>query len=89
MFQLAREQARISVGFFTIQGYDLLKEVLDDVRVSIMVGFDEESKESVTQKLLDELLQSLQSWHVNCRAAVATVVKKLQSNELCVLDARA
>jgi hypothetical protein len=80
---------RISTGFFSIPGYDLLRQHLKDTKLLILVGYDERSKEQLAQKLLDELLSDLSMWQADRRETVLAVVQKLQANELTVMDARA
>jgi hypothetical protein len=62
---------RIATGFFTIEGYDLIREHLADKRVYLMVGFDEMSRERLREKLIEDVMFHLSAWDgPNRRTAV-------------------
>jgi hypothetical protein len=83
----ARELIRIATGFFTIQGYDLIRSHLVSKRVKLMVGYDEASKERLREKLIDDIMVHLRLWDVaNRRDAVLDLVGKLQRGELEIIE---
>ena len=83
----AQEHIRIATGFFTVQGYDLLRSVLWGKRVYILVGYDETSKERLKQKLIDDIMAHLSRWDApNRREAVEDLVVKLENGELRLVE---
>ena len=62
VFQAGQKTVRIATGFFTVEGYDLIREHLADKRVYLMVGFDEMSKERLREKLIDDIMFHLSTW---------------------------
>lgn len=78
---------RIATGFFTVEGYDLIREHLADKRVYLMVGFDELSKERLREKLIDDIMLHLSTWDgPNRRMAVLALVAQLQKRRLFVVE---
>lgn len=78
---------RIATGFFTIQGYDLIRPQLISKTVNILVGFDESSRERLKQKLIDDIMTHLSRWDANNRRlAVQNLVDKLERGELKVIE---
>ena len=60
-FDQARRLARIATGFFTVQGFDLVRQVLAGKQVQLLVGFDEKSKERLRQELIEGIIAHLAS----------------------------
>lgn len=85
----ARQLVRVATGFFTVQGYDLIRQFLIGKRVQILVGFDETSKERLREKLIDDIMLHLSLWDApNRREAVLDLVGKLQRGELQIIELR-
>lgn len=87
--QLAKavKEIRIATGFFTIQGYDLLRKALDKKHVSILVGFDENSAERLKAKMVEDIMAHLARWDVqDRREAVLDLVSKIQAGALRIVE---
>lgn len=86
---LAQSQrlVRIATGFFTVQGYNLIRKHLLGKEVNILVGYDELSRERLKQKLIDDILLHLSRWEEpNRREAVADLIGKLERGELQIIE---
>lgn len=78
---------RIATGFFTVEGYDLIREHLANKRVYLMVGFDEMSKERLREKLIEDIMFHLSTWDgPNRRMAVLALVEQLQKRRFFVVE---
>lgn len=87
--QAARLAIRIATGYFTIQGYDLIRNPLENKRVYILVGYDEASRERLRDAVIENLIAHLRRWDVdNRRDAVRALVAKLQRRELEIVERR-
>ncbi len=83
----ANNLVRIATGFFTVQGYDLIRSHLTGKHVQIMVGYDETSKERLRDKLIDDIMLHLSTWDgPNRREAVLALVEQLQQGRLQVVE---
>jgi len=87
-FIIAKSLIRVSTGFFSIQGYSLLKGFITDKRFYILVGYDERSKRDLKIALIDEIMDDLSRWHENRRETVLNLVQKLEKDEFRMIDAR-
>ncbi|NCC34417.1 MAG: hypothetical protein EOM24_20745, partial [Chloroflexia bacterium] len=87
-FAGTRHLVRISTGFFSIQGYNLLRPYLEGKRVHIMVGYDERSRQDLHKALLDEIMDDLSRWHEARRSAVAMLVAALRAGDVRIIEAR-
>jgi superfamily II DNA or RNA helicase len=78
---------RIATGFFTVQGYDLLRSALLGKQVMILVGFDETSAERLKDKMVEDIMAHLARWDTeNRRDAVLDLVRKMQDGELRIVE---
>lgn len=78
---------RIATGFFTVQGYSLIRHYLKEKQVRIMVGYDEIGQERLREHLIDAIMRHLSQWDaLNRREAVQNLVRKLQSGQLQVVE---
>ena len=78
---------RVSSGFFTVEGYDLLRAYLQGKKVQILVGYDETSHKRLKEHLVDEIMDHLASWSiVNRREAVLDLVAKLQRGDFQLVE---
>jgi superfamily II DNA or RNA helicase len=85
----ARQLIRIATGFFTVEGYELIRSYLVGKHVHLLVGFDETSKERLRQKLIDDVLFHLSRWDAqNRRAAVEDLVQKLRNGEFILVESQ-
>lgn len=86
-FQQGKKLFRIATGFFTISGFDLLKEELRNGRVELLVGFDEATRERVKESLIADIMYHLRTWEgVNRRGAVLALVDKLKKRRFRLLE---
>ena len=77
----ATQIVRIATGFFTVEGYNLLREVLKGKQVRLMVGYDEQSRDRLREKLIEDVMRHLNVWSgINRREAVVALVEALQKN---------
>ncbi|MCB0028449.1 MAG: hypothetical protein KDE28_11115, partial [Anaerolineales bacterium] len=56
LLRQAERRVRIATGYFTIQGYDLLRDPLAEKQVFLMVGYDDPGKERLRERLIDEIM---------------------------------
>lgn len=78
---------RVSSGFFTVEGYDLIRAYLQQKKVQILVGYDETSHKRLKQHLVDDIMEHLASWSIdNRREAVIDLVAKLQRGEFQLVE---
>ncbi len=83
----ARQQVRIATGYFTVQGYNLIRHPLENKRVYILVGFDEASQERLRQAMIENLEAHLRRWDIdNRRQAVEALIRKLRAGELSISE---
>lgn len=83
----ATKEIRIATGFFTVQGYDLLRGAWDGKHILILVGFDENSAERLKAKLIEDIMAHLARWDVqDRREAVLDLVRKLQAGALQIVE---
>lgn len=81
------KQLQIATGFFTIQGYDLIRPYLSNINVQLMVGFDETSRERLRELLIAEIMLYISRWDAkNRREAVLDLVKRLQNNSFQIIE---
>lgn len=78
---------QIATGFFSVQGYDLVKEALQGKHVQILVGYDEKSKERLKQKLIESILAHLALWDTeNRRKAVISLVEMIRKGRFQIAE---
>lgn len=83
----ARRQIRVATGFFTVQGYNLIRRHVLGKHIKVMVGFDETAHEQLKQKLIEDIMQHLSRWNEsNRRDAVLDLVTKLQRGEFQISE---
>ena len=86
-FDQARRLARIATGFFTVQGFDLVRQVLAGKQVQLLVGFDEKSKERLRQKLIEDIMVHLGQWSAeDRRAAVLDLVERIRAGRFVLAE---
>lgn len=88
-FDQAQRLVQIATGFFTIQGYDMVRGVLAGKMVQLLVGFDEQSKERLRQKLIEDIMAHLGQWSAeDRRAAVQELVERIQAGRFILTERR-
>lgn len=86
----AKHEIRIATGFFTIQGYNLIRKYVAGKTVKVMVGYDEISHERLREKLIEDIRLHLSRWNeANRRETVLDLVAKLQRGEFSLAEQRA
>ncbi len=88
-FDQAQRLVQIATGFFTIQGYDMVRGVLAGKMVQLLVGFDEQSRERLRQKLIEDIMAHLGQWSAeDRRAAVQELVERIQAGRFILTERR-
>src|SRR5579859_1336954 len=83
----AKRQIRVATGFFTVQGYNLIRRYVIGKVIQVMVGYDEVSHERLKQKLIDDIMIHLSRWtEPNRREAVLDLVIKFQRGEFSLVE---
>lgn len=86
-FEDARSLVQISTGFFTIQGFDLVRQVLAGKHVQLLIGYDEQSKEKLREKLIDSIMGQLSRWDAeDRRASVLDLVERIRQGRLVLAE---
>ncbi|WP_116107622.1 helicase-related protein [Lewinella sp. IMCC34191] len=83
------ERAEVSVdiatGFFTVQGYDLIRPHMSSVRVRLLLGFEENDREKLREAVIANILAHLAGWDAeDRRAAVKELVRRLQTGKMLI-----
>jgi superfamily II DNA or RNA helicase len=77
----AKRQIRIATGFFTVEGYSLIRPYVAGKTVKVMVGYDA-SCDGGNCKLIDDIIAHLTGWtEANRHEVVLDLVGKLQRGE--------
>ncbi|WP_116125841.1 phospholipase D-like domain-containing protein [Lewinella sp. IMCC34183] len=83
--QRAERSVDVATGYFTVQGYDLIRPHLGAVRVRLLLGFDENDREKLREAVIENILAHLASWDVaDRRAAVIELVCCLKNRQLFI-----
>lgn len=83
----AVSEIRIATGFFTVQGYNLLRSSFIDKEIFILVGYDEASAERLKSKLVEDIMAHLSRWDERDRRdAVLDLVEKIRRGEFRVVE---
>lgn len=86
-FDQAQRLARIATGFFTVQGFDLVRQVLAGKQVQLLVGFDAKSKERLRQKLIEDIMLHLSQWSAeDRRTAVLDLVERIRAGRFVLAE---
>lgn len=89
---------RASTGYFSFKGWNLLRKILNCMEVRILIGFDENSEDTVKQKMVSLIMDDLSRWHeAERREAIRSIAESmrkgaftiLQSDQLQDMDLRA
>lgn len=77
---------RIASGFFTLQGYNLLRIHLDCEEVRILIGYDQDAPIVLHNQLVQKLLDDLRFWNnAERRVAVAAIVENMDRGRFHVM----
>lgn len=83
----AQELVRVATGFFTVEGYDLLRPYLKDVALHLMVWYDEASRKRLRAHLIENVMLHLRLWDAaNRRAAVLDLATRLEAGDLRIAE---
>ncbi|MEM1168987.1 MAG: helicase-related protein [Cyanobacteria bacterium P01_H01_bin.35] len=86
----AENKIRIATGFFTIKGWNLIRRYTTDKQTYLLVGLDDPGAERARIALIQEIMRDLRTGlDKDRRKAVFDLVKKIQSQEFEIVDARA
>jgi len=86
----AENKIRIATGFFTIKGWNLIRGYTTDKQTYLLVGLDDPGAERARIALIQEIMRDLRTGlDKDRRKAVSDLVKKIQSQEFEIVDARA
>ncbi|MBV6428160.1 MAG: hypothetical protein KIPDCIKN_02686 [Haliscomenobacter sp.] len=86
-FAQAQRLAQIATGFFTVQGFDLVRQVLAGKQVQLLVGYDEKSKERLRQKLIEDIMEHLSLWSAeDRRVAVLDLVERIRAGRFVLAE---
>ena len=83
----AEKSLQVATGFFTIQGYNLIRNYLSDISVQLLVGFDEGATDRLKELLIDQIMIHLSRWGVeNRRAAVLDLVERIKKGRIQIVE---
>lgn len=81
--ETAQREVSIATGFFTVDGFSLIRQHLAGIRVRILIGFDEKARGDLQGRILAAILHDLSTSNAtNRRADVEAIVERLQRGEL-------
>jgi len=86
----ANQKIRIATGFFTIKGWNLVRRYTKEKQTYLLVGLDDPGEERARMALINEIMKDLRTGiDKDRRKSVQDLVKKIQSNQFEIVDARA
>jgi superfamily II DNA or RNA helicase len=86
----SNETIRIATGFFTIKGWNLVRRYTKGKQTYLLVGLDEPGEKRARIALINEIMKDLRTGlDKDRRKSVKDLVKKIQSNQFEIVDARA
>lgn len=86
----AKYKIRIATGFFTIKGWNLIRRYTTSKQTYLLVGLDDPGEQRARMALVQEIMRDLRTGlDKDRRKAVIDIVKKIQSQEFEIVDARA
>ncbi|MFY7803211.1 MAG: phospholipase D-like domain-containing protein [Limnoraphis robusta] len=85
----AQHSARFGIGFFTIRGWDLVRNFLENRQVLLLVGEVEPSAKQAKKLLIDKILADLTTGtFVNRYQTVRDILERIEGGQLGIFDAR-
>ncbi|MBW4488753.1 MAG: DEAD/DEAH box helicase family protein [Trichocoleus desertorum ATA4-8-CV12] len=101
-FPLGQRKIRIASGYFTIEGWNLIRNLTTDIQIDLLVGINDKNKRSdmrdAQRVIVDEIMQDLrtgilkslpQGTDLNRRQTVRALVDRIRARRFRIVDARA
>jgi PLD-like domain/Type III restriction enzyme, res subunit/Helicase conserved C-terminal domain len=89
---IGNSKVRIATGYFSISGWNLIRQAIGDKQVDLIVGIHEPDRkdvQEVKQVIIQDLLQDLSIGRTeNRRQVVKELIQKIKSGKLKVVDGR-
>ena len=89
---IGNSKVRIATGYFSISGWNLIRQAIGDKQVDLIVGIHEPDRKDireVKQVIIQDLLQDLSTGRTeNRRQVVKELIQKIKSGNLQVVDGR-
>ncbi len=86
----AKQKIRIATGFFTIKGWNLIRRYTTGKKTYLLVGLDDPGEQRARMALIQEIMRDLRTGlDRDRRNSVRDLVKKIESNQFEIVDARA
>lgn len=86
----ANQKIRIATGFFTIKGWNLVRRYTTGKQTYLLVGLDDPGEQRARMALIQEIMRDLRTGlDKDRRQSVRDLIKKIQSNQFGIVDARA
>ena len=80
------ELLRVASGYFTLQGYNLLRTHLQCKEVRILIGYDQDAPVVLHNELVKRLLEDLRFWNnAERRAAIEGIVASIQQGQFRIV----
>ncbi|EGK86763.1 helicase [Microcoleus vaginatus PCC 9802] len=90
LLQEAKQKIRIATGFFTIKGWNLIRHYTTGKKTYLLVGLDDPGEQRARMALIQEIMRDLRTGlDRDRRNSVRDLVKKIESNQFEIVDARA
>lgn len=90
LLQEAKQKIRIATGFFTIKGWNLIRRYTTGKKTYLLVGLDDPGEQRARMALIQEIMRDLRTGvDRDRRKSVRDLVKKIESNQFEIVDARA
>jgi hypothetical protein len=101
-FPLGHKKIRIASGYFTIEGWNLIRNLTTSIQIDLLVGINDKNKRSdmrdAHRVIVDEIMQDLktgilrsfpQGTDLNRRQTVRALIERIQERRFRIVDARA
>jgi superfamily II DNA or RNA helicase len=89
---IGNSKIRIATGYFSLSGWNLIRQAIGDKQVDLIVGIHEPDRKDVRevkQLIIQDLLQDLSMGRTeNRRQVVKELIQKIKSGNLKVVDGR-
>lgn len=86
-------EVRIAVGYFSVEGWNLLRSAIGDKKVSVIVGINFPGKKdikNVKQVIIEEIIKFLEiGLAENNRQSVKSLIATIQAGRFQIVDGRA
>ena len=89
-FSKAKNKIRIASGFFTVKGWDLIRDYIKARQVYLLVGINEPNEKQARAALVKEIRDDLAiGHHKRRRESVEDLVTRMKKGQVSIVDARA